>query len=82
MRILWFAGVQLLAVMGKDFNYIVEGMGYLRLSTKELAGKTDISWKESRKNSWINKGPSEWFSLTRIHHWLFRGLSNLEYLNG
>lgn len=37
MRILWFAGVQLLAVMGKDFNGIVEGMGYLRLSTKELA---------------------------------------------
>ncbi len=35
MRILWFAGVQLLAVMGKEFNCIVEGMGCLRLSTKE-----------------------------------------------
>ena len=51
MRILWFAGVQLLAVMGKDFNCIVEGMGHLRLSTKELVGKTDICWKESERNS-------------------------------
>jgi len=82
MRILWFAGVQLLAVMGKDFNRIGEGMGYLRLSTKELAGKTEICWKESRKKSWINKKPGEWFLLNRIHHWLFRGLNNLEYLNG
>jgi glycosyltransferase involved in cell wall biosynthesis len=46
--------------------------------TNELVGKADISWKESGSRSWITKVPGVRFLLSRVYHWLFRILYNLE----
>ena len=81
-----------------ELDRAVDGMGYLRLSTKErytrhignaldddfkkaakeFIGKTDISWKGSRKYPWITKVPGVRFLFRKIYHWLFRVLYNLE----
>lgn len=81
-----------------ELDRAVDGMGYLRLSTKErytrhigntldedfkkaakeLIGMADISWKEAERKPWFIKVPGVRFMLSRIYHWLFRVLFNLE----
>jgi len=74
MKILGFTGVQLLAVPGEDLNRTVEGMGYLRLSTKRsyprlIGNILDDDFKKTAKElagkadiSWKGSGGESWIT--------------------